>query len=115
MSNPETHLLNIFNFLNFECADTQSLTTKINPQKMNRWKKTLTTRQIKIFEAVAFDCLKKHGYETQNELKPHIYAIEKTFYKLHHLFKLGWHLVKENIFKPLALKLNIIKPFNEKN
>lgn len=115
LSEPHKYLLNIFNFLNFECTDIEYLTSKINPQKMNRWKQTLTCNQVNTFEAIAFDCLKNYGYETQNEVRPQISAIKKAFYKLHHFFKLGLHLANENIFKAIAIKLNIIKPFNEKN
>jgi hypothetical protein len=115
LSEPHKSLLDIFNFLNFECTDIEYLTSKINPQRMNRWKQTLTRKQIKTFEAVAFDCLKIYGYETQSGFSPQISSIEKALYKLHHFFKLGLHLVNENIFKAITIKLKMTKPFNEKN
>lgn len=115
LSQPSIGLKRIFEHLDFDCTDLETLSSKINPQRMNRWKQTLSPMQIKTFEAVAYDCLKKYGYEILNEPRPYVPLILKWFYSGHHHFKLALHLFNENVVKVLAIKLRVKKPFDEKN
>jgi hypothetical protein len=115
LTNPERGLKNIDDFLDIECERLDKYVASINKQKMNRWRQTLSDRQIRTFEAVAFDCLKHYGYETQSQSKPRLYWYEKRFYDIHHYYKLALHLFKQNITRHLAIKFGLKLPFNDKN
>lgn len=115
LSKPQDGLQRILNYLDFDAVNVEYLSNDINPQKMNRWKFTLTARQIETFEAVAYDCLQKYGYEIQNKARPVVSKPLQLGYTLHHYLKLGLHLFNENIVKVFAIKLKVKKPFDEKN
>ena len=115
LQTPITELTKIMNFLGFRCDDIDSLVENVNPAKMNQWRHTLTAKQITVFEAVAFDTLKEHGYETLNDCKPKLSKISILIYRLEHHVKLLKHLIKMNLIHPVKIKLGILKPFAEKN
>jgi hypothetical protein len=115
LSSPKEGLSKIFKFLHFNCTNIETLSSAIDPQKMNRWKQTLSRRQINTYEAIAFECLKKYGYETNAYSQNKISWVWKIIYTTHNYFKLGLHLANENTVKAIKIKLGIKKPFDEKN
>jgi hypothetical protein len=115
LTNPENGLNKIDDFLDMECERLNKYSLLINKQKMNRWKQTLTHRQIRTFEAAAFDCLRHYGYETQSQKKPTLYWYEKRFYDIHHYYKLLLHLFNQNITRRFTIKLGLKRPFDDIN
>jgi hypothetical protein len=115
LSNPIEGLAKIFSFLNYPYESIEELAQRINPTKMNQWKAAMSKQQVKTFESVAFDCLKKYGYETMYSEKPSLKWYERVLYIAHHNLLWGMHLVKINLIKPILIKLNLAAPFDEKN
>lgn len=115
LTQPKEELTKIFNFLNFPCDDTQYFSRTVDASKMNQWKQKMNKQQINIFEAVAFDCLKAHGYVTVNERSPRIPYHKRLWYIVHHHTLLVKHLIMVNIVTPLLIKFNLKLPFNERN
>lgn len=113
--NPVEGLAKIFSFLDYPYDGIEELAQQINPSKMNQWKGAMSQRQLKVFESVAFNCLKKYGYETVFSEKPTLYWYQKLFYIAHHNLLWSLHLIKINLLKPLLIKLKLAEPFDEKN
>ena len=115
LTEPELELTRVIEFLECESSDINTLVNKVNPGKMNRWRKTLSPHQIRVFESLAFDTLKMHRYPVESPEKRSISSVTVLFYKLDHHIKLSRHLVNENIVKPIKIKMGLLKPFSESN
>ena len=115
LSQPHQEMTRILKFLGHDTQNIKSFVMGVDPSKMNRWRKNLSIRQIQVFESVAFESLKMHKYATQYEQKPDIPKVWILAYKIDNYGKLAKHLINENLFKPLKIKLGLLKPFSEKN
>ena len=98
LANPEKECRRICRFLGEEFTDkivqyrtsstpgkTPLLLKPIQPDNACKWKNKMTKRQQTTFEAVAWDLLKRNGYETTGE-KRDISFIEKFLSRFHNSF-----------------------------
>jgi len=115
LTTPNEGLTEIFSFLEFFCDNVEALAACINPAKMYQWKRSMSKRQLKVFESVAFDYLIKFGYQTACSVKPSLSWYEVAFYQIHHNCLWIKHLIRVNVMMPVLIKLGVVLPFDETN
>ncbi len=88
----------------------KSLIEKINRINFNKWKKEMKPDEVRLFETMASNTLKRFGYEAtfeESELK----KIEKWFWKAHNDFFRYKHLIKMNTVDAIRIKYFGMEPF----
>jgi hypothetical protein len=78
---PSSGLTRMFDFLGFDCDQVSTMSKSINPNKMNRWKQTLTQSQISMFEGVVFDALTFFDFEIMSKVRSDISWYHKLSYQ----------------------------------
>jgi hypothetical protein len=97
LSNPESIMRNVCNFLNEPYSDqlinykksgeagkTPLLQAPIQNNNQNKWAQKMSSRQIKLFEGAVGKSLKQCGYTLQTDAQP-IALAEKAWWRLHNL------------------------------
>jgi len=111
---PNAVISKIYNFLEEEISDMEikELETHANKNNSYKWKKTMTARQLRVFEAVAGKTLKNLGYQVQCE-SAKIPFYELLFYTFHQKLARIIFLLKTNLIDGFKIKYLGKDPFNE--
>lgn len=112
LEQPREVMEKIYAFLEAPYSEekVKPLIERINRINFNKWKKEMKPGEVRLFETVAADTLKRFGYETsfeESELK----KIEKWFWKAHNDFFRYKHLVKMNTIDAIRIKYFGMEPF----
>lgn len=102
----------VFNFIDEPISDSEieSLSSERIPQNHGKWKKSLSAKQIHVFESVANSTLTRLGYECDNSDFLNL-SFKKPFYVIHNAFKKVIYFAKWNIFDNFAIRFLGKQPF----
>lgn len=88
------------------------LIAAINRKNYNKWKTQMKPKQIKIFENIAANTLKRFGYETSYD-QTELNKLLKYFYKAHNEIIRAVYLFKINVIDGIKIKYFGKEPFAE--
>lgn len=114
LDNAEEIVLGIYKFLDVEYdkKEVTRLLRTIKKGNYNKWKKRMSPGQIKVFENVAADTLKRFGYETSNE-ESEIDGLMKAAYSCHKIIMRAKFLFKTNVIDGIKIRYFGKEPFAE--
>jgi len=114
LHNAEQIIPMIYNFIQepYEERKTKHLLERIQKDNCNKWKNKMSRREIRLFELVAANTLKKFGYETRHE-ESKVNKFISSFYHLHDSFMRAKYLLKLNFVDTIKIKLGLKQPFSE--
>jgi hypothetical protein len=102
----------IYTFLNESYTDEKlkKLTERIKRSNFNKWKTKMKPEDIKIFEMVASDTLRRFDYETTFE-ESEIKKKTRWFWHAHDAFFYFKHMIKINLIDTIRIKYFGMEPF----
>lgn len=114
LDNAERIMPEVYKFLDEEYNEgkMQGLIGRIRKGNYGKWKTKMDTRQIKLFENIAANTLKRFGYETTYE-EADIGRFTKTVYNFHELLMKTKFLFKTNVIDGIKIKFFGKEPFVE--
>jgi hypothetical protein len=114
LDNVEEYVKEIYSFLNLKYDEDviSRLAGTVKSRNYNKWKRYMTSRQIKTFDRVASGTLRRFGYEVSTEEVP-ISSIWKIIYFLHNLVYRTRHLFIINVVDGIKIKYFGKEPFAE--
>jgi len=114
LDNAERIMPEVYKFLDEEYNEgkMQGLIGRIRKGNYGKWKTKMNTRQIKLFENIAANTLKRFGYETTYE-ESDIGGFTKTVYNFHELLMKTKFLFKTNVIDGIKIKFFGKEPFAE--
>lgn len=114
LDDAETIVPEIYKFLSveFDKEEISRLLGTIKKGNYNKWKRKMSPSQIKVFENVAGDTLKRFGYETSYGERP-VNTLLRNAYALHALFVRAKFLFKINVIDGIKIKFFGKEPFAE--
>jgi hypothetical protein len=112
LDNAENIVPEIYEFLDVEYdkGEVSRLAGTVKKGNYNKWKKRMSPGQVRIFENVSADTLKRFGYETSYEERP-ITGFIKCFYTLHRMLFRAKYLFKINVIDGIKIKYFDKEPF----
>ena len=112
LDNADKILPEVYEFLEeeYDRKDLDKLIGKIKKGNYNKWNKKMNARQIKVFESVAANTLKRFGYETSYE-ESEVGVFTKALYEVHELFMRAKFLFKVNVIDGIKIKFFGKQPF----
>jgi hypothetical protein len=116
LRNPRDYITRIVSFIG-ECVsvDQVSLATQhVRPLNYDKWKSDLTTKEIHVYESVAFECLQTFGYQTSFSIKPRITPFEEKLYRIDDQARRLVHLISLNLVSPVKILLGMQAPFDDR-
>lgn len=115
LTNTETKLWEICKFLEYEQSEDErrALIETCKNGNFNKWKSKMGIEQKKVFEAVAFDTLKRFGYETLSPIPENLSALKITYYKIDNFIKRFLFLLKFNTIEVFKIRCLGKQPFAE--
>jgi len=104
----------VFSFIHepYNEAEIMHLLKGIQKDNCNKWKKNMKKRQVKLFELIAANTLKKFGYETRYG-ESNVNKFIASFYHFHDSFMRAKYLLKVNLVDAVKIKLGGKQPFSE--
>ena len=110
----EKHIKDIYAFLNIDYTDNdlRELAVTVKPGNYNKWKNHMTIRQIKTFDKMASDTLKRFDYEISAE-QGEVSLIWRAIYFLHNVVFRIRHLFIINVIDGIKIKFFGKEPFAE--
>jgi len=114
LDNVKTHIEKIYKFLDMKYSqkDIDELSQTVQKGNYNKWKQKMSTFQIRIFESLAGNSLKKFGYETAYK-EQKVSLIYRLGYMCHNLFFRIRHLFIINVIDFFKIKFLGKQPFSE--
>ncbi|MBI4681886.1 MAG: sulfotransferase [Nitrospirae bacterium] len=112
LDNAERIVPDVYKFLDEEYNENKmnELIGRIRKGNYGKWKSKMNTRQIKLFESIAANTLKRFGYETTYE-ESEISGLTKAVYNSHELLMRTKFLFKINIVDGIKIKFFGKEPF----
>lgn len=116
LANPQEVVKGIYEFLGEWNEETEEkvsrLITKIKGKNYGKWKTSMNSRQIQLFESIASNTLRKFGYDTTTQEQP-IGVWRALRYRLHEKIARSVFLFKLNVIDWLKIKVFRKQPFAE--
>ena len=114
MENPRDVVEKFYNFLGEELSETglESIIGSIKKSNFNKWKSEMKQKDVKMFEMVAANTLKRFGYEItfpESELKSTV----KWFWKTHDFILNCKYLAITNLIDTIRIKFFGMEPFGD--
>ncbi len=112
LDNAERITPDIYKFLDEEYDEGKmtELIGRIRKGNYGKWKRKMNTRQIKLFENIAANTLKRFGYETTYE-ESEIGGLTKAVYNSHELLMRAVFLFRTNVIDGIKIKFFGKEPF----
>lgn len=112
LENADTIVPELYEFLSepYDDKEMSKLLSKIRKNNYNKWQREMSRRQVKVFEKIASNTLRKYGYETTYE-EGNIDKISKLFYKLHNITKTCIRLFELNVIDTIKIHFFGKEPF----
>lgn len=112
LDNAEKILPDIYTFLNeqYDEKELSRLISRIKKGNHNKWKSKMNTHQVKVFESIAANTLKRFGYETSYK-ESDTTGLTKAVYNYHELLMRAKFLFKTNVIDGIKIKFFGKEPF----
>jgi len=110
----ESNIQRIYSFIgiSYHQNEISDLLTTVKKGNYNKWKKTMSSHQIKIFDSIAANTLQKFGYETSVSQRS-IPIYWRALYAIHHYYFRARHLFIINIIDGIKIRFFGKAPFGE--
>lgn len=111
----ELSIKKIYGFLDIEynINDTKNLLLTVKKGNYNKWKMKMSSHQIEVFDSIAAETLKKHGYETSVPSIKSIPTLWVALYTIHNYYFRARHLFIINIIDTIKIRFFGKPPFGE--
>jgi hypothetical protein len=115
LDTPQTVIAQVFDFLGeppLSEADMAATCSPIKAGNYGKWQKRMTAEQIRLFETVCGDTLKRFGYDTSHP-QGQVPSVEASLYEWADKALWAKHMVRENVIDTVKIKLLGKDPFGE--
>lgn len=114
LDKPVETLSGLVSFLGLDWSEEQleRVTGAIRSSNHTKWKSRMSAKEIRIFENVAADTLRRFGYETSHEEAP-VSAPSRFLYRLHDRCKHAWNVFEMNVIDTVKIRFFGKEPFGE--
>lgn len=114
LDKPEVYARRIYAFLEEPYLEDEMkiMLSSIRKQNFNKWKRKMKYHEIKLFENIAANTLKRFNYETSFPEEP-INCIYRWYWTWHNGFFSLKHLIKINTIDAIRIKYFGMEPFSK--
>ena len=112
LTNIDSEMRRVYQFLDqtFDPEAIDAFTSQVRPGNFNKWKTQFTPSQLRVFEGVAGEVLRKLNYETLGE-SVQLSRLERASYGLHNLVTRAWFLFRLNVIDGIRIRYFGKAPF----
>jgi len=117
VTNPVEECTRIYRFIgedpgNYE-DEISSLTGNTLSSNFDKWKGKLSPYKQKVYESVAGECLRRHGYMTIYPAGVRINFFQRLIFNIHDQILYVLHMIDQNLVDTIKIKYLKKEPFGE--